>query len=151
MDNISQTSDVLHTNSNVFDNIVDDNNDIEVRPVRRRDRVEAGLDYWIDESDLKKDKEKRIAMKNRKVCHLFIYVLICFFSRFEQSTDSVCCDTITKSLEDTMPKEKLREEVVAPYKQNWIGIFSVFIVVLSVIGNAFPELLQNPIIRIPDL
>ena len=83
MDNISQTSDVLHTNSNVFDNIVDDNNDIEVRPVRRRDRVEAGLDYWIDESDLKKDKEKRIAMKNRKVCHLFIYVLICFFSRFE--------------------------------------------------------------------
>jgi len=54
-------------------------------------------------------------------------------------------------LEDTMPKEKLREEVVAPYKQNWIGIFSVFIVVLSVIGNAFPELLQNPIIRIPDL
>jgi len=68
MDNTSQTSDTLHTNSNVFDNIVDDDNDIEVRPVRRRDRVEAGLDYWIDESDLKRDKEKRIALKNRKVC-----------------------------------------------------------------------------------
>ena len=68
MDNISQSSDVLHTNSNIFDNNVDDDNDIEVRPVRRRDRVEAGLDYWIDESDLKRDKEKRIALKNRKVC-----------------------------------------------------------------------------------
>ena len=68
MNNISQTSDVLHTNSNAFDNIIDDNNDIEVRPVRRRDRVEKGLDYWIDESDLKRDKEKRIALKNRKVC-----------------------------------------------------------------------------------
>ena len=68
MDNTSQSSDVLHTNSNVFDNNVDDDNDIEVRPVRRRDRVEAGLDYWIDESDLKRDKEKRIALKNRKVC-----------------------------------------------------------------------------------
>ena len=77
--------------------------------------------------------------------------MICFSSRFEWGTDSECCDTNTKLLEDTMPKEKLREEVVAPYKQNWIGIFSVFIVVLSVIGNAFPELLQNPIIRIPDL
>ena len=78
MNNISQTSDTLHTNNNVFDNIVDDDNDIEVRPVRRRDRVEAGLDYWIDESDLKRDKEKRIAMKNRKVCRYFI-VLVCFF------------------------------------------------------------------------
>ena len=68
MDNTSQSSDVLHKNSNIFDKIVDDYNDIEVRPVRRRDRVEAGLDYWIDESDLKRDKEKRIALKNRKVC-----------------------------------------------------------------------------------
>ena len=68
MDNISQSSDVLHTNSNIFDNNVDDDNDIEVRPARKFDRVEKGLDYWIDESDLKKDKEKRIAMKNRKVC-----------------------------------------------------------------------------------
>ena len=50
-----------------------------------------------------------------------------------------------------MPQEKLREEVVAPYKQNWIGILSVAIVVLSAIGTSFPELLQIPVIPIPDL
>jgi len=48
-------------------------------------------------------------------------------------------------------KEKLIEEVVAPYKQNWIGIISVSIVALSAIGTTFPELLQLPVIPIPDL
>ena len=50
-----------------------------------------------------------------------------------------------------MSKEKLREEIVAPYKQNWIGILSVCIVVLSAITTNFPELLQTPLIPIPDL
>ena len=56
-----------------------------------------------------------------------------------------------QTMEGSMSKEKLREEIVAPYKQNWIGILSVCIVVLSVITTNFPELLQSPLIPIPDL
>ena len=98
---------------------------IEIRPIRRRDAVEKGLDYWIDDNDLQQfEKAKRIAYKNR-----------------------------IKSMEvgGSISKEKLKEEVVAPYKQNWIGLFSVVITALSMIGRQFPELLQNPIIPIPDL
>ena len=50
-----------------------------------------------------------------------------------------------------MSRDKLREEVVAPYKQNWIGIFSLVIALLSTIATKFPELMQIPIISIPDL
>ena len=57
----------------------------------------------------------------------------------------------TMSAVGAISKEKLRAEVVAPYKQNWIGLFSVFIVILSAIGTKFPELLQGPLIPIPDL
>jgi len=39
---------------------------IETRPMRRVDAVEAGLDYWIDETDLEKERQRRIATKNRK-------------------------------------------------------------------------------------
>ena len=56
-----------------------------------------------------------------------------------------------QTMEGSMSKEKLREEIVAPYKQNWIGIVSVCIVVLSAITTNFPELLQTPLIPIPDL
>lgn len=42
--------------------------EIETRPVRRRDAVEAGLDYWMDENDLERERQRKIAVKNRKVC-----------------------------------------------------------------------------------
>mmetsp|Transcript_4290 Transcript_4290/g.12257 ORF Transcript_4290/g.12257 Transcript_4290/m.12257 type:complete len:182 (-) Transcript_4290:152-697(-) len=48
-------------------------------------------------------------------------------------------------------KEKLMDEVVAPYKQNWIGYFSLLILTLTVIVIKFPELLNTPLIAIPDL
>ena len=49
--------------------------EIETRPVRRRDAVEAGLDYWMDENDLQRERQRKIAMKNRKVCeHLRSWV-----------------------------------------------------------------------------
>jgi len=48
-------------------------------------------------------------------------------------------------------KEKLMTEVKAPYKQNWIGYFSMVIVILSAIVIKFPELLATPVIEIPDL
>jgi hypothetical protein len=54
-------------------------------------------------------------------------------------------------LEGEVPKEKLMSEIVAPYKQNWIGYFSVFIAIISVIVIKFPELLDQPNIQIPDL
>ena len=54
-------------------------------------------------------------------------------------------------MEGSISKDKLRNEVVAPYKQNWIGMISMFIAILSVIGSKFPELLQVPVIPIPDL
>ena len=49
--------------------------EIETRPVRRRDAVEAGLDDWMDENDLERERQRKIAMKNRKVCeHLRSWV-----------------------------------------------------------------------------
>jgi hypothetical protein len=54
-------------------------------------------------------------------------------------------------MEGSISKDKLREEMVAPYKQNWIGLFSVLIVVLSTIVTKFPEVMQIPVIPIPDL
>ena len=53
--------------------------------------------------------------------------------------------------ETEIPKEKLREEVVAPYKQNWIGLLCVSIITLAVIIKEFPDLLDSPTIPIPDL
>jgi hypothetical protein len=50
-----------------------------------------------------------------------------------------------------MPKDKLWTEVFAPYKQNWIGVFSVVIIILATIVTNFPELLNQPVIQIPDL
>lgn len=50
-----------------------------------------------------------------------------------------------------MPKDKLWTEVFAPYKQNWIGVFSVVIILLATIVTNFPELLNQPVIQIPDL
>lgn len=50
-----------------------------------------------------------------------------------------------------MPQEKLRSEVVAPYKQNWIGVISLVFIVLATIVKNFPQVLDNPSIGFPDL
>lgn len=133
-----------------------DEYEIEMRPIRRRDAVEAGLDYWIDEGDLERERQRKIAVRNRKVrilskefqCEVFIS-----FSNF----NSISCLTRFydvdkyKAMEGEISRDKLREEVVAPYKQNWIGIFSVIIIILSTIATKFPEVMQIPVIQIPDL
>ena len=93
----------------------------EWRPLSKARAVESGQDYWIDEKELRKVQEREWALKNRKL--------------------SV----------GEMPVEKLRTEVVAPYKQNWIGWFSVGIVMIATIVTQFPELLNTPVIPIPDL
>ena len=56
-----------------------------------------------------------------------------------------------KAMEGTISKDKLREEVVAPYKQNWIGFFSMMIVILATIATKFAEAMEIPVIKIPDL
>ena len=50
-----------------------------------------------------------------------------------------------------IPNEKLWVEILSPYKQNWIGMISVVIVVLATIVTKFPELVEAPTIVIPDL
>lgn len=50
-----------------------------------------------------------------------------------------------------IPQDKLWVEVLQPYKQNWIGIMSVIIVILATLVTQFPELLQPVAIPIPDL
>jgi len=103
------------------DKALDSNVNIETRPLIRSKKIEAGEDYWIEEEELKKYSEREKAIKNRK------------------------------AMEGEISIEKLKEEVVAPYKQNWIGFISVGIIVLAVIVKEFPELLNTPMIPIPDL
>ncbi|CAJ1970297.1 unnamed protein product [Cylindrotheca closterium] len=93
----------------------------ESRPLVKSIAKEAGQDYWIDPDDLKKERQREEAVKNRN------------------------------AVEGEVPKEKLMSEIVAPYKQNWIGFFSVFIATLSIIIIKFPELLDQPKILFPDL
>lgn len=50
-----------------------------------------------------------------------------------------------------IPNEKLWIEILSPYKQNWIGMISVVMVVLATIVTKFPELVEAPTITIPDL
>ena len=57
-------------------NELEEDIDIEIRPIRRRDAVEAGLDYWMDETDLVKERQQRKAVKNRKVCDMYIIACI---------------------------------------------------------------------------
>jgi hypothetical protein len=121
--------------------------DVEVRPIRRQDAVEAGLDYWMDEADLTKYRRRRIDVRDRRRRKYAT-------SRTTTSTSSSTNATTEDASSDGMggmSTDRLREEVVAPYKQNWIGWVSVFFVAMSTIVTKFPELLQIPIIPIPDL
>lgn len=93
----------------------------ESRPLIKSVSQEAGEDYWIDEKELAKFEQQQQAIRNRK------------------------------AMEGEVSKEKLWSEVKAPYKQNWIGYFSVFIAILSAIVIKFPELLDQPSIPFPDL
>ena len=134
--------------------------EIETRPIRRIDAIEAGLDYWMDEIDLEKERQRKIAAKNRKVCVLqlpaWFYVHCNYITIGETNLYAapLWIAEMTynkKAMEGQISRDKLKEEVIAPYKQNWIGIFSVMIMILSTIIKKFPELMQIPVIPIPDL
>jgi len=64
----------IKNKDNNYNNLLaDENDEVEIRPIRRRDAVEAGLDYWIDDGDFEREKQRRIAIKNRKV-GLILYI-----------------------------------------------------------------------------
>lgn len=63
MDQLFRKSNDINNSSNAED----DFDDVETRPIRRRDAVEAGLDYWMDDGDLERERQRKIAVKNRKV------------------------------------------------------------------------------------
>jgi hypothetical protein len=94
-------------------------NQAEFRPLLADRQKEQGEDYWMDEEEFARERERKAAMRAREP---------------GQVSD-----------------EKLWGEVLSPYKQNWIGFFTVFIIVLVTIVTQFPELLNYPVISIPDL
>lgn len=114
----------------------------DIRPIVASKQKEAGEDYWYDDKELNAFQLRIQALKNRKV---FFWSLC--DSWFERD-HSQCW---FQALEGEIPKEKLMDETLAPYKQNWIGYFSVMIVIIATIVTKFPELLDAPSIPIPDI
>ncbi len=100
----------------------------EIRPLVPSVRRDLGEDYWIDPADLEREQRREQERLLRE-------------QRYNSKKDK----------SKLIPKEKLWTEVKAPYQQNWIGYFSVVIAILSVIVLQFPELLDTPTIRLPDL
>lgn len=93
----------------------------ESRPLIPSNAKEKGQDYWVDEEALKREQEREAARIAAR-----------------QSGKQV-------------PDEKLWNEILSPYRQNWIGLLSVFIITIAFIIKNFPELVENPIIQLPDL
>ena len=78
---------------------------------------EAGEDYWIDVEELKRIEE--VQRKQRRI----------------KPRDP-----------NQIPDQKLWMEVLSPYKQNWIGLISVSMIVFAFIFKYFPEVIDPPII-----
>ena len=115
--------------------------------------MESGEDYWMDEKDY--IKERNIQEKKRMLRLGILSSSSSSSSSSKTPTSSNNNNTIrnndNKMKSNPISREKLKTEVIAPYKQNWIGLVSVMFIVLSVIITNFPELLNEPVIRIPDL
>lgn len=76
-----QRTERLHQKSMKDDSILQNEEcEIETRPLLRRDTIEAGLDYWMDETDVMKERQRKTAFKNRKVCVVVqpaIVIILC--------------------------------------------------------------------------
>jgi len=91
------------------------------KPLVQSAAIEAGEDYWIDEKELEEFLRRANEILNRKPA------------------------------EGEIPKDKLWEETLAPYRQNWIGTLSVISIIFATIVTKFPDLLDPPSPLIPDL
>lgn len=99
----------------------------EYRPLVSSVRRDRGEDYWIDPEDLEREQRRKEEQERQRVA-------------FENRSDK------------SMSQEKLMTEVKAPYRQNWIGYFSLVVAILSIIVSQFPELLEPaPTTQFPDL
>jgi len=103
----------------------------EYRPLVPSVRRDKGEDYWIDPADLEKEQRRIEEQRQHEIGN-------------NGSRNSNRGDVISQ--------EKLMTEVKAPYRQNWIGYFSLMVAALSIIVSQFPELLDPaPTMRFPDL
>jgi hypothetical protein len=85
---------------------------------------EAGEDYWIDMEELQRIEEQQ--------------------QRQQQ--------LIKPRDPDQISDQKLWIEVLSPYKQNWIGLISVSMIVFAFIFKYFPEVIDPPIItNVPEI
>jgi len=100
----------------------------DYRPLVPSVRRVMGEDYWIDPKDLERERQREEQEQQRRIA-------------FGTRSDT----------DQAMSQEKLMTEVIAPYRQNWIGYFSLMVAVLSIIVSQFPELLEPTQIRLPDL
>lgn len=73
---------------------------------------DLGTDYWMDEKDMKKEQAAK-QVKQRKA-----------------------------AAPDQFPKERIRDEIVSPYKNNWILFIAITIFSLAFFVYLFPEELQ---------
>ena len=103
----------------------------EIRPLIKSVSRERGTDYWIDPADY----EREVRREQERLERL---------QRLRTGGG--------KNSDKMISDEKLWSEVKAPYKQNWIGYFSVMVAILSMLLTKFPELLEpTTIIQYPDL
>ncbi|CAM9256859.1 unnamed protein product [Heterosigma akashiwo] len=51
---------------------------------------------------------------------------------------------------DQIAGEKLREEIVSPYTNNYVGLIVAAVLVLVAVGELFPGLLETPTINFPQ-
>jgi hypothetical protein len=101
----------------------------EIRTVISAAAREAGEDYWIDEIELQKIQEQQ--QQKQQLQQL---------RRTLQQQNYYISDS------------KLWYEILQPYKQNWIGLISVSIIIFAFIFKYFPEVIDPPIItNIPDI
>lgn len=155
-DIITTNDDYLYysTNNNNNDKI-DEGMVVEIRPMRRKDAIQAGLDYWMDESDIEKERLRRANWERKRRRNNIrrggggridsgVYGMTSTSSTEEKTNGG-------QQQQQQISIDKLKQEMVAPYKQNWIGFMSVGMILMSVIVTKFPELLMIPIIPLPDL
>ena len=84
---------------------------------------EAGEDYWMDAEALQRLNEQQQQQQQRR-----------------------------RRDPNQMSDQKLWIEVLSPYKQNWIGLISVSMIVFAFIFKYFPEVIDPPIISdIPEI
>lgn len=81
------------------------------------ERREAGEDFWVDPKLYKKEVERKRRDETRR-------------KQFKRK------DT-------NFASAKLREEIAAPYKNNYVGLAVVGMGIVAVIFSLFPELLEN--------